>query len=225
MPMNPWHPHFSPYVKKNIPNMFKRDIGKLNPIECFRFIFYMYDIKSPIHEIPDLDWFGKKFEAAEAAGFELKKDKQGYLRFSTSVMDALLGKNEGFNDAIVDYLGWANSYEWTESVYLDETAMRYVKEALGGTRGDKTTIKAVQDIYERLAVLRKKMLFGNEDTEDLMRRIYHRIEESRLMIKPEDYARRLESGDDLSEDSPYGSNYVVGKIRFIGDKIPDGESE
>ncbi len=53
-----------------------------------------------------------------------------------------------------------------------------------------------------------------------MDRFYYRIEKARLSIKPEDYAARLNNGDDLKEDCPYGENYEVEPIKFVGENTP-----
>lgn len=224
LPIHPYSPTFTKWMEGNIPNIKKRDTG-LNKACGYRFAMFMYDHRSPIHELVDLDWFGRKFEAAEAAGFELKKDKHGNLRFDDKVLDALIGKNEDFNDLIIDYVSSQNQQVWTELVYLQETVMRNIKDVLGGDRGDSATVKMVRDIYDRMEILRKKFTMGEEDSEDLKRRVYYRIEESRLAIRPEDYARRLAEGDDLSDDNPYGSNYIVSKLKFAGERIPDGKEQ
>lgn len=217
MPVHPHAPHFQKWIKDSVPKMLERDMGTLDKWLSIKYIFLMYHFKSPIHEIVNVDWYGKKFEAAEAAGFPIDKKN----RFKNDVTEALLGKNDGFNDAIVDYVAWLNNTVWTELIYLQETLMKYIKEALGGGVGDNKSVKLVQDIYDRMGTLIKRLMLEEQDSDDLIRRIYHRVEESRLAIKPEDYARKFLENDKLEADTPYGISYqTTPKITFVGKQIP-----
>jgi hypothetical protein len=56
-----------------------------------------------------------------------------------------------------------------------------------------------------------------DDTKAFKRQLYHRLEEARLSIRPEDYAKTLAGGDDLMADSPYGDLYAIQRIKLIGD--------
>ena len=217
--MHPWNPRFTGWFESTITKAKVRELGRLNRAEMYRYIVLMYNDTSPVHLMTNIDWHAKKFEAAEAAGCELKEDKKGNKRFKAEVVDALIGKNEGVNDLIVDYVAWLNNTVWTELVFLQETAMRYVKESLGGVASDKANIAAVQTIFDRMGKLVKQLTVGEQDTDDIVRRIYYRVEESRLAIRPEEYAQRISEGDDLQEDNPYGG-YKPDKIKFIGDKVP-----
>jgi hypothetical protein len=49
--------------------------------------------------------------------------------------------------------------------------------------------------------------------------LYSRVEEARLMLKPEDYAKRFMAGDKLQEDNPYGE-YIVDDLEYEGTEIP-----
>lgn len=222
MPIHPYDPSFLTWVKANIPKLLERKLEGIETQSAARYVILMYHEKSPIHEMINLDWFARKFEAAEACKFKMVKERNKPARFAKEVEEALLGKNEAFNDMIIDFVSWYNSTTWTEFVFLQETLMKYIKEALGGGTGDKNSVKTVQDIYDRMTTLQRRLMLGEQDSEELIRRIYYRVEESRLAIRPEDYARRLLEGDQLKEDTPYGADYpVVQKLSFVGKTIPN----
>jgi len=221
MPIHPYSPDFKGWIKANIPTLYERKFS-IDSLSVFRYIYLMYHQESPIQELVNMDWFARKFEAAEAANLPSTTTKKG-LHFKMEVEKALLGKDNDFNDGIIDFISWYNNPVWTEMIFHQETLMKLIKEALGGGTGDKNSTKLVADIYDRLTILQKKLLSGGDDSEELIRRIYYRVEESRLKIKPEEYAQRLINGDRLEEDTPYGVYKSTPKLRFIGTKIPRNE--
>jgi len=186
----------------------------------YRYILLMYDRNSPIQEMHSLDWYGKKFEAVAYAGFEFKKSKDGYFRFDQRVLDMVIGKNEEINDMVISFLGFQNNHKWNHIVYLQESLMHYVKDALSGQKTDKKDRQEVRNVYDEIERISTDLGRVYEETEEFVNRFYYQIEQSRLSIKPEDYAGVFDESD-LRADSPYGVGYMVDKIKFVGDEVPD----
>lgn len=226
MKIHPSHPQLVNWMEDNIYGLkqaSKRAWSKgFTKAMVFRYVVLMYDPNSPIHEMFGLDYFGKKYEAVSYAGFELKKSKHdGQYRFDEKVNDMVAGKNKGVTDIIVHFLAWINSYKWQELVYLSESLMHYVTEALGGNPGDSKTVKDVRVIRQDMKKLIEEVAREKDETEEFMARFYWQIEQSRLKVRPENYSQKIIDGDDFRGDSPYSVNYMVDKITFIGEKMPD----
>lgn len=227
MAIHPGHPTVVKYFEKKIPLIKKIDsslwVKGFPKREACRYILLMYDKNSPIQEMTSLDWFGKKFEACAYAGYELQKSKDGGYRFDEKVFDMVIGKIEEIADLIIAFLGFQNNHKWTRSVYLHETLMLYTKSAIMGKKQDASDRKEARLVYEEIEKVSRDMGHVYEDTQEFASRFYYQIEQSRLAIKPEDYARLLNAGDTLRGDNPYGVDYMVDKISFVGDHLPEDE--
>jgi hypothetical protein len=227
MVIHPNSPKIVTYLESKIPLLKKfpaeYDKKGFKKSMVYRYVLLMYDPKSPIQEMMSLDWWAKKFESIAYAGFELKNGRDGHPRFDEQVLEMALGKIQEINDIVILFIAWINNYRWNHRVFLHESILQYTKGALAGDKESVKGISEVRALRSEINVLDKEMIRANEETEEFVSRFYYHIEQSRLAIRPEDYAKRLADGDDLSSDSPYGINYRVNKITFAGDKIPDGE--
>ena len=200
-----------------IPGISKRKIGTIKQVNLYKYIVLMYDPYSPL--VADMpDWWARKFEAVEASGFKVKADNT----LQVPVERFLLGKNEAVNDAIIDYLAYINRPIWTKLIYLNEVLLYCTKEALGGKQGNTNDIAKIAKLQSEIATSTRDLMGEDlkEDTKAFKKRLYHRVEEARLAIRPEDYAKKIAGGSDLYEDSPYGEKYAVQRIKLIGDHEP-----
>jgi len=225
MAIHPQNPQLVNYMDSKLPvagrvssTNWKKGFTKAM---VYRYVLLMYDKDSPIQEMHSLDWYGKKFESVAYAGFELKKSRDGHYRFNDAVLEMVLGKNDDVTDIIISFLGFQNNHKWNHLVYLHESLMHYVKDALSGKEQESRDRKEVRLVYDEIEKVSQDMGHVYEETEDFVDRFYYQIEASRLSIKPEDYARALADGVDLRGDNPYGVGYVVDKISFVGDELPD----
>lgn len=226
MLMNPDNPRLSEFVEGKV-----KGLKRLADMVCtvgfaktmlYKYILLMYDPRSPILEMTSLDWYGKKFEAVSYSGFEYSQDKDGYFRFDKRVGEMVVGKIDKINDMIISFIGWINNSKWAHRVFLYETHLQYLHGSLKGS-DDETHQRArreVRQIMNEMNELDKELVHSYEETEEFMARFYYQIERSRLAIRPEDYAQKLAEGDSLRGDNPYGVNYIVDRIKFVGDELP-----
>lgn len=225
MHVHPNSPHVVSFMESKIPliKTFKAEYDKkgFRKAMVYRYVLLMYDPKSPIQAMMSLDWWGKKFESMAYAGFELTTGKDGYPRFDNQVMDMALGKIQEINDVIILFVAWLNNYRWNHRVFLHESILQYTRGALSGDEDSVKGRKEVRALWEEINKLDKEMITANDETKEFVSRFYFHIEQSRLAVRPEDYARALASGDDLRSDNPYGLSYSVDKIKFVGEKLPE----
>lgn len=224
MVINPANPQMVKWFESNVPmpnSVHIEEFKGFTKAMVYKYVLLMYDPNSHIQQMHSLDWWNKKNEAANYAGFQLHKGKDGYYRFHEKVDEFIFGKNDSVNDVIIHFLAWMNNYEWMHMVYLRESHMQYVKGGLNGNNIDVKSTKEARQIWSEINDVANKMANINDETQEFRSRFYYQIEQSRLAIRPEDYARALSEGADLRSDSPYGVNYVVDKPKFLGDHVPD----
>ena len=192
MPFNPVSPIFMKELESKVPGI-RRDFGIAGKKSVYTFIVLMYDPRSPFADMKDIDWWAKKYEAAEASGFRTV-EKEGKTYFESIYETLLLGKSEDFVNAVVEYIAYVHNPVWTEIIYLSEMLLKYTQDALGGRTGDVNEIKTVSLINNRLDVLTNRAFNMSSETDLFKQKLYYRVEEYRLMLKPEDYAKRLLTG-------------------------------
>lgn len=182
------------------------------------YIVLMYDPKSPMIEAIDGYW-ERKFEALDTAGFRQKNGK-----FVDDAENIAMGRMSDVNDLIIDYLVCIAKPQWSHIVFLNESLIKYTKQATTDKMA-ASDIKAVSDIYEKLGkAVRDWTSANSDDTSAFLDRLYYKSAQELIRLRPEAYAKRIINGDELNEDSPYGSKYKVKKPKFAGSKIPkDGE--
>ena len=183
----------------------------------YRYILLVYDQESDIQKMHSLDLFEKKYEACAYAGFKLSKSKDGYYRFDERVNNMVLGKEDCLVDAISAFLAYQNRPKWNYLIFLTESMLSFTRDAIGRKNRDAKTSKEYRALYDDYHKLSSEVGRVFDETKDFVRRFYYNIEKDRSSVRPEDYAERLEGGDDLRSDNPYGVNYVVDSIKFLGD--------
>lgn len=214
---SPIAPLFLRDIEASVPGI-KQDFHVLGKKLVYTYIVLMYDPGSPLAAMKDIDWWTKKYEAGEAAGFKTRQE-DGKTYFEKPYDSILLGKDEDMVKAITAYVAFCHNPIWTEMVYLNEVLVKYTQEALGGRTGDINEIKAVAIINNRLDALADRIFSLSNETELFRQKLYSRIEDARLTLQPEDYARRFIAGDKLQDDNPYG-DYDVDDIEYEGNEVP-----
>ena len=214
---SPIAPLFIKDIEAMVPGI-KQDFQLLGKKAVYTYIVLMYDPGSPLASMKDIDWWTKKYEAGEAAGFRVRNE-DGKTYFEKPYDSMFLGKDDDIVKAITAYVAFCHNPVWTEMVYLNEVLIKYTQEALGGRTGDINEIKAVAIINNRLDSLAERVFSLSNETELFRQKLYSRVEEARLMLKPEDYAKRFMAGDKLQEDNPYGE-YIVDDLEYEGTEIP-----
>ena len=191
----------------------KIDIDKL-----VKYIVLMYDPRTPMIEMTD-DYWSRKFEVFDMCGFRQKNGK-----FIDGAEDIALGRIEQVNDLIMEFLVQVAKPKWSYIIFLNESILKYTKQANNDIikKGDVDTMSA---LFEKLdEAVRSWMQSNSDETNAFMDRLYYKIHQELVKIRPEAYAKRIIAGDELEDDNPYGKKYKVNKPKFKGSKIPkDGE--
>lgn len=222
MLFNPRDPAFVKTFESSIPGVSSRAVKHIKKDQLYRYVALMYDPQSPLVKSVS-DYWNRKMEAVEAAGFKIKSDHT----LEQVTEDFLIGKNEEAIDVIIDFLAHLKSPTWDLIVFMHERLLRYTNDALSSRRSEDTKVDEVYKIGSKIQDLQTKFLGEQqkEETKAFIARLRYRVEEKRLGIRPEDYAKRLAKGDDLSEDSPYGPGYKVNKIKFKGTSVCEPVTE
>jgi len=221
MLINPLHPKLVNFIEKEIPSMATIEVDYQAKVftktMVYRYILLMYDKDSPVQKMHALDHFEKKYEACGYSGFKLTKGRDGYMRFDERVNDMVLGKIDAINDLIIEFLGYVNNAQWDYLVFLHESMLGFTRDAIGKKNRDAKTSKEFRALYDDYYKISNEIGHTFEETEEFVSRFYYKIEQSRLAVRPEDFAKAIDEGDDLYSDSPYPSGYVIEKIKFLGD--------
>jgi len=204
---------FSLIGRKQSDYAIKIDLDKL-----VKYIVLMYDSKSPMIEMID-DYWSRKFEVFDMCGFRQKNGK-----FLDNAEDIALGHIEQVNDLIMDFLVQVAKPKWSYIIFLNESILKYTKQA-NDKAVNKSDVDTMTALFQKLdEAVRSWMQSNSDETNAFMDRLYYKIHKELVKIRPEAYAKRIISGDELEEDNPYGKKYKVKKPRFVGSKIPkDGE--
>lgn len=221
MIVNPLHPQLVNFMEKNIPSLKSMKIDYQDKVftksMLYRYILLQYDSNSEIQKMQQLDWFAKKYQSIGYAGFKLGKGNDGHMRFDKRVDEFVFGKNDVVSDMIIDFLAWMNNSQWQYIVFLQESMLGFVRDSLGRKINKHKSSQEYMKLYQDFRVASQDLAKIEDEPSEFVSRFYYKIEQSRLAIKPEDYASAFSSGEDLRADNPYGVNYVIDKIRFLGD--------
>ena len=221
MLIDPMNPRLVSFLEKNIPSFKKADIEYQDKVftksMIYRYILLVYDPESEIQKMQALDFFGKKYEAVGYSGFKLGKGNDGHMRFDKRVDEMVFGKNNAINDLILDFLAWSNNSQWEYIVFLKEAMLGFTRDALGRKITKHKSSQEYMKLYQDYRTASQDLGHTFDETEEFVSRFYFKIEASRLAIRPEDYSKAIANGDDFRADNPYQVNYVVDKIKFLGD--------
>lgn len=177
-----------------------------------RYIVLCYDFGSPLR-FRYADLWDRKREAGVLAGVPVHSSGS----FMKPAEDAILGKNDLVTLAVTKFL---LSFGKPALVLLEAYLAQFQKETslMMSGQGDKDAVKVAQILKEDIEKLTKE-LYGGDEILEVRKRLYQKIEQRRVQVRPEDFVARLTEGDDLSDGSPYGK-YKVDKMKFIDDELP-----
>ncbi len=215
MKFNPKDDDFMDNMLKAIPQLKHYKTMPLKRSEVFKYVAFMYDPMSPVVESMD-DYWARKFEAAETAGFAC--DKGG--KFNKNVENMILGKCDGVNDVIIAYVCHLGRPKWNQLVFFHETMCNFTKRSIEGEKTSSRDVDTVGSLHDKIRMATDGLLMSHGETDEFLDRFYYRLEKARLSIRPEDYAKRITEGDDLQEDGAYGEDYQPVEMKFIGENEP-----
>lgn len=224
MCIHPNSPQLVSFLEKEIPQLkiFKGYSGKaFNKSQIYRYMIFMYDKNSPILKMTSLDYWAMKWQAAAYSGFPQKKSRRdGHMRFDDKVVEMVLGKNKDILDMILLFVKWTNVKDWDYVVFLNEAMAQHTLSAMRNSQSSKD-IREIKELRKEKVDIERQMSREMDETDEFISRFYYQIEQSRLAVRPEDYANKLNKDNDLRGDSPYGVNYTVQQLKFVGDKKTD----
>ncbi len=171
-----------------------------------RWIAASYDMGSPfIQDYPDVNQ--RMVMAALYVGFEIDDMR----RFEIHVEKMMLGECEPVVDMIIRYCRNYNSPDYSFLVAIWQDYFRTLKQIQMGEDYNFDTIKKMR---EEIKSLSREFLSGN-NSENIRDKLYKEIEKDSLLLRPEDVADRVESGQGITdtEVKDYNSN----RIKIIGD--------
>jgi hypothetical protein len=135
-------------------------------------------------------------------------------------LDMVLGRNKDILDMILLFVKWTNVKDYDYVVFLNEAMAQHTLSAMKNRQNSKD-IREIKELRKEKVEIERAMSRDKEETEEFISRFYYQIEQSRLSVRPEDYAKRLGEGDDLRGDNPYSVSYTVQQLKFTGDKKPN----
>jgi hypothetical protein len=201
---------FNPKEKDFDKSMIKRsEVFNFKDERINAYIILAYDLQSEFRRNIS-EYLRRKTEVGDIVGF---KRINGY--FEKKIEDMLVGQNEQFNKAVVQYVSWMFDREYKHLVVLE---FNYVKLALRSfTEWDTKINELMTDMKKEMEVIETK-LFGGEEVTNMRKALYSGTERTRLRIRVEDVLDEFKING-LEDWSPYG-DYKPEPIKFVGDKIP-----
>lgn len=182
--------------------------------ELARYIVICYDFNSPMR-FRYGDLWDRKRESAVLAGVPVHSSGS----FMRPAEDAIIGKNDAVTLAVTKYL---MLFGKPALVMLEAALAQFHSETTlmlkGG--GDKDTVKVAREMKGYIEELTKE-LYGGDEIIEVRKRLYQKMEQRRVQVRPEDFVERIAKGDDLLDGSPYGADYKVDGMKFLSDEVPE----
>jgi hypothetical protein len=201
-----FNPKEKGFEKKMISRSKVFDFGD---VRINAYIILVYDINSEFRK-NIREYLRRKTEVGILVGFKFEKGV-----FEKKVEDMLVGENDQFNKAMIEYVSYLYERDYKHLVILE---FNYHKLSIESLKVWDAKVKALMgDMKDEMEYIEKK-LFGGEETMNARRSLYEGTERTRLRIRKEDEIEEFELNG-LSEWNPYG-DYTPEKLKFVGDKIP-----
>ena len=178
---------------------------------AMRYIALMYDPQSELRT--NIPYYPiRKRIAAKVAGFKLDK----FGKFEKDVEDALVGQNKYINKAIIQYCFLTlNIYFVAHPAYLD-MSFKALSDSFGNY--DKDIRGALEDLQKKVLAHESK-IFGGDEVNELRKALYLQSKKIELDFTPEAVVKKIESGEDLSDFSPYPKEYIPNKLKYAGSDL------
>jgi hypothetical protein len=178
------------------------------------YITVVYDLNSEIRR-NTREYNQRKIEGAQIAGFNMVDGE-----FQKGVEDVLLGKNEDFNRAVVQYVYYNYNNDYKLLYVLEESYNRAIFDQ--GSKLKVVSEKDRKNLTETKLQIEEleERLFGGHETLDMRKALYEGTENIRTrMLRKEGEMEEYEING-LDGFSPYGK-YRPEKLTFVGDRIPN----
>jgi len=198
---------------KNMSNVFDLNISRVNTKKLLIYIALMYDKESYCRkEIKR--YLERKTKSAILAGFVLNDDGM----FSREVENVLVGQNNSFNKAVVQYAVLQFDIEYAKLVVYELNLHKLLISSMGKWDDKGNAKKQMDDLSAEIAGLELK-IFGGEEVLSMRKALYEGTTRTRTKLKPEDVLDEYKIHQ-LKDWSPYGKGYEIENITFVGDQLP-----
>ena len=175
------------YKDLNRIKEFRMNPGEgLDNNKIMQYILCLYDKNSPYRR-KYTDVLKRKVEVAHDCEFEVKEGGN----FEPLVEDFLKGKNRIVNQKAVQFVRLHRNFKYAYIVTIEEAYYSIMLEILGGETKFIAKAKEIQGELEEtlLEIL-------NQDSNPYLRdEILRYMESERLELRPEDIARKIQSGE------------------------------
>ena len=194
-----------------------REDGTSIPILLIvKFIVLCYDKESPLREAHKKRWTIRKKTAATDSGL------MDFRKKSRSEVDAILyGRNAAVNKAIVRYLSLLYDRDFMAYAVYAELLVKQYEELIqfkfdNPSHASKAKSN-VESLQKDLTDLEEK-IFGGGDVKTLSQTLDQEARAYAVSeLRPENIVSKLEKGEPVVDDNPYGTDYFPDEMRFIGD--------
>jgi len=151
-----------------------------------QYIFCMYDKNSPYRK-KFSDVLKRKIEIAHDVGFQ---DIGGGI-FESPIEDFLKGKNRVVNSKIVEYVRMHRNFKYAFLVSIEASYYNIMVDIMGGATKQIGDARSIQTELEDTL-----MEILNQDNNPYLKdEILRYMEDERLQLRPEDIAKKLQSGE------------------------------
>ncbi len=211
---NPNADSFTDKITKGIPAFKKYHQDHEDHERVFKWLIFVYDRQSPlVKEMPDL--MQRKLESANLAGYGTDEDG----KFEEEVEKFLLGQDKEVNGLIVAYVSRFADPSYIMLVASWNLLLDSTRILLSGKQQKDTysTIKQIRADVEDIT----RDVFSSGDMDEALemrKALYSRVENDRLKLNQENIVKYIEEHKVLPKGfNPYGEDYEVNKLTFIGD--------
>lgn len=180
--------------------------------EICKFIVLCYDANGNLFKKYQ-DLMERKRLAAILAGF--KTGANG--RYKGEVEDIIMLQHEVLAKCVMRYV-IAQGSPNIISIVAELTVIAIETYAIqtGTSKKVKDSIDNIRSATKEIERL-KTVIYGGDELENVAKYLYENVM-AEALYRPESFVKRLDSGDTLADCNPYGEDYEVDEMRFVGDE-------
>lgn len=177
--------------------------------KLLKYTIWCYDLHSDMLKLFPGDLNRRKHEAAIKAGFALNENG----RFDKWVEDCMIGMNERYADAVVEFVARFNIANLPAYIMYREMFFADMKAVMSAEANvndiDKKTASGLRkEAMANAEIARVRMediatsMFGGVETDDIRDALYRKAEKMLIQLRPEAVARQIATNT-LSLNDPY----------------------
>jgi hypothetical protein len=194
--------------------VFNLEIPRVNKKKLLVYLVLTYDKESYFRK--DIkSYLERKYNAGIAAGFSVTDNT-----FGKEVEDVLVGENDKFNRALIQYVSLQYDIEYGRLIVYELNYYKMLEQSIKkwDERGNlKSLIEGTAGDIRKL----EADIFGGEEVLNVRKALYEGTAQSRLRFRPEDIAEGIIMNQ-LKDLSPWGDYNLdfANVVTFVGDKEP-----